>query len=82
MLSQERIDFLVNQMVGVSGWIVSCKTKVQVKTVFDFFEKINTECYDNSNSKLIYNLGITTGIMKLHVHNLKKEQEKLASVEN
>lgn len=81
-MDKERIDFLVNQMVGVSGWIVSCKTKVQVKVVMDFFEKINQECYGSRDVKLIYNLGITTGVMQLHVHNLKKEQEKLASVNN
>jgi len=80
ILTKERTELLIARLVAVSGWIVSCKTKEQVKTVMDYFEKINQECYGTRNVRLVYNLGITTGVMQLAVHHLKKEQKRLASI--
>jgi len=81
-LTKERKDLLVEQLVGISGWIVSCKTKAQVKTCVDMLDRIHKESYGGKDARLIYNLGITTGIVQLQLHYMKKEQKKLAESKN
>lgn len=76
-LSQARKDLLVKKLIALSGWIVSCVTKEQAQTCVDMLHSINHESYGSKDEKLIYNLGITTGIVKLHLHHMKKEQDKL-----
>lgn len=71
-LTDQEIDDFINQCTTIGNWGISCKTLEQFEVVEEFFEKFNKKCYGTDNVKLVYNIGITTGVLLYKKHRLKK----------
>lgn len=66
------IEKEIEGLVKIADWAVSCKTLEQLETLDNFYDRHTDRYEGNHSAKLIYNLGLVSGIIKHKKHTLKK----------
>ena len=75
-MRKQEVDLIIEKLVTIGDWAVSCKTLLQLATVKSFLDELSeTSLYGTSNARLSYNVGYVDGIIRLKEHTLKPEKD-------
>lgn len=66
------IEKEIEGLVKIGDWAVSCKTLEQLETLDSFYDRHCNRYQGNHSAKLIYNLGLVSGVILHKKHTLKK----------
>ena len=73
-MRKDKVDKLVEKLVHASKWATSCNTIDQLTTVKTFVDGLFISIDGTRNSRLIYNLGYTEGIIRHKEHTLTPKE--------
>ena len=75
-MRKQEVDLIIEKLVTIADWAVSCKTFIQLDTVKKCLDELNiSTIYGTKNARLTYNVGYVDGIIKLKEHYLKPEED-------
>lgn len=66
------IDKEIDSLVKIGDWAVSCTTLDQLETLDEFYDRHCIKYEGVNSAKLIYNLGMVSGIILHKKHTINK----------
>jgi len=59
----DQIEKYKEEIDAITGWIISCDTKEQLKVAVKFWRERSGKILKNNSAILVYNIGVTDGIV-------------------